>query len=236
MAFGGVAEVGGGLDHPSEQLPRPGKVPAPLVKGSQGVPQTQVVLSRIAHLHGALLEQANGFGHLAAVGQRPGRHDPAFDHDGRRCPVPTQLVPEPLDLVEVTQGPVAVGQDRVLLDGPAESFSRLQLGDRRPPLPHAVQGQAVELPDGGHVRGAPGEALEQSSGVGVALALVGPSGILQPLGVALGGGRSDAGSQLLVDVRRKRDGATPGVVARTLPGARGVGLVHPPGMSPLFLR
>ncbi len=84
-----------------------------------------------------------------AIGQaHAGHHDATLDHQlGARRRL-AQLVPQLVHHGVAAQGPVAVGQHRVLLGGPGQEPEGLELLDGRRPLALPVEGQAVELTGG----------------------------------------------------------------------------------------
>ena len=136
---------------------------------------------------------------VALVGQGAGGDDPALGDQRRARRRLPQLVPQLVDRAVALQGPVAVGQDRMLLDRPGQGPERLQLLGRRRPLPGAVEGQAGQLPHRRHVRGLLAEGPEDAQGVGQVVPLEGVGGLAQ---AALDLGRDrrlDGGRHLLGD-------------------------------------
>src|SRR5436190_3776407 len=80
-ALGGVGEVGGGGGNAAEELSRSRGVAAPLVEVGQGVPEAEVVGLGALDPDRAFLEETDGAGNVAAVGQGAGGHDAALGHD-----------------------------------------------------------------------------------------------------------------------------------------------------------
>ena len=62
----------------------------------------------------AFLEETDGAGNVAAVGQGAGGHDAALGHDLGRGVGGAELVPELVGLLVAAEGAVAVGQHWVL--------------------------------------------------------------------------------------------------------------------------
>ena len=159
-------------------------------------------------------------GQVAGVGEAAGDHDATLVHQlgaGRRL---AQLVPELVDHGPVAEGPVAVGQHRVLLGRAGEQAERLELLDGRLPLGLAVEREAVELARGGH----PGRLLDQLAQdpgrVDVALGREGPGGVGQALLEPGRPGGADRAVQLELDLvldldrrGRRRAGRRPRVTA-----------------------
>ena len=114
-----------------------------------------------------------------------GGHDATLGHQlglGRRLP---QLLPQGVDLGVAAEGPVAVGQHRVLLHRPGGGPEGLQVAGRLRPPAQPVEGQPGQLPHRRHVGRVPEEGTEQAHGVLGTAPLEGGGGLDQP-GLHLG--------------------------------------------------
>src|SRR5262245_973716 len=185
-----VHEVGIVGGHEAEQLSCPRQVAGPLVEVGQGVGDAQVVelgpLGRLA----AGGQEVDGLLQPALVGEGPGGDDACFGHQLGAGAGGAQLRPQLLDLVVPPEGPVGVGQHRMLLGRAGLGAERLQLAAGLCPAPEPVQREPVQLP---HRRGPGrlfGQGPEDAAGVLVALAAEGVAGLVQALlepGDAVGG-------------------------------------------------
>ena len=141
-----------------------------LVEVGQGVGEAQVVLLRALGGLGHHHEHHDGVVEPPLVGEGAGGDDAALGHELGAGAGGTQLVPQLLDLVVLPERPVAVGEDRVLLDALGLGPEHLELTLGLGPAPEPVQRQAVQF---AHRRGAGslfGERAQAAAGILVALA------------------------------------------------------------------
>jgi len=102
-------------------------------------------------------KERDGAFDVAAVGVHPGHDEAALDED---VPVHTGLAQHVPGLdygLVVTERPLAVGDDRVLVEGPGEIVERPKLPGRLSPAAEAVERETVQLPDRPDVRCQAGE-------------------------------------------------------------------------------
>ena len=166
-----VGEIGIGDAELLEQRPGLWNLATPLVKIGERVGPTEVMGLRLLREAPTLLEQLRRFDDLATIGQRTGHHDSTLSHQFRRRRDLTQFEPEFVDLRPLTQGPIAVGQNGVLLGRIGEETEGLELAGRRLPLLLPVERDAVEFADRSHGRRFVGELFQDPGGVAETIGL-----------------------------------------------------------------
>ncbi len=157
---------------PEEVLACTRDVAGPLVDIRKRVPEPQVPLGRMSD-GGSGSEHLDRPGQVSSIGLGACEDKPSLHQDVRRWRRAAELVVDGLHPAMVAHGPMAVCDNRVLVERPGEAVELFKLAGCLPPPPEPVEGQAVQLANGRRRRSDVDNRTHLPQGLLVAIVRVG---------------------------------------------------------------
>ena len=154
-----------------EQCSGLGNLAAALVEIGQRIGASQMMVSRSLREAPTLFEELRGLHDLAPISQRTRHHDATLADEFSSRRHLTKFKPELFNLGPLTQRPVAIGENRILLGGIGQQAEGFELACSRLPLLLAIEGYAVELADRGNGWSLVGQLFQNARCVAEAIGL-----------------------------------------------------------------